>query len=56
MSLASQRPESDPLPQPLSRMAALIFDDRPAALRGSLQVVLAVLLGAMMGNTLNMIV
>ncbi|QLP96991.1 MAG: hypothetical protein HZY79_05710 [Rhodoblastus sp.] len=42
--------------EPLTRMAGVIFDDRPAAVRGGLQVVFAVMIGVLMGNTLNILV
>lgn len=56
MSLAPPRPESEMLDLPITRMATRLFDEKPAALRGSLQVVLAMLIGVVMGNTLNLIV
>lgn len=56
MLLESEKREDAIPAQPISQMAGLIFDDRPAALRGSLQVFVAVLIGVMMANTLNLMV
>ena len=47
----------EPAPaEPIARMAGMIFDDRPAAMRGGLQVVIAVMIGVLVGNTLPLLV
>jgi hypothetical protein len=54
MSLQAPIPEARMPKEPLSRMADMIFDDRPVALRGSMQVVIAMMIGLMVGNSLHM--
>lgn len=44
------------LDAPLSRMAATLFDDRPAAVRGGLQVVCALMIGVLLGDSLLLVI
>lgn len=46
----SRQAETDGLRALIQRLADLVFDDLPAALRGTLQVTIAMLLGAMVGG------
>ena len=55
MSPQAPTPEARMPKEPFSRMANLIFEDRPAVFRGSMQVVIAMAIGLMVGNSLHVI-
>jgi|APMI01.1.fsa_nt_gi hypothetical protein len=50
------RPEADAREAALPRMASIVFDERPAAVRCGLQVVMALMIGVLIGNSLNIMI